>query len=445
MRWLALSKMALGLTLATLAALAVVGINEAGYLRSGNALEAVRTAQKVRTTLLRLLQNILDAETGQRGYLLTGEPSYREPYDTAVAQVDGRLAELRQLYAGQQEDMRRLEILTRHVARKMAEMDTSVRLRRSGDEQAWKFVMTTDVGREEMVAIRTQTEMLIDASNEAMRLGQMQIENALRFGRLGILAIVVTAWLAFWLYLRQSHALRRIGERQQKALQLERNALELQVQERTANLKELATHLQEVRETERGYLARELHDELGSLLTAAKLDVARLKSRLADAPDAIQRLQHLTELLNSGIALKRRIIEDLRPSSLSNLGLVASLEILGREFADQSGLQVEMRLEPIDTDESRKLTIYRMVQESLTNIGKYAKATEVTIVMRNHQNHVTVEVADNGNGFDTFHVRASTHGLAGMRHRVEAARGELEVQSEPGNGTRLVAVLPLAG
>ena len=147
MRWLALSKMALGLTLATLAALAVVGINEAGSLRSGNALEAVRTAQKVRTTLLRLLQNILDAETGQRGYLLTGEPSYREPYDTAVAQVDGRLAELRQLYAGQQEDMRRLEILTRHVARKMAEMDTSVRLRRSGDEQAWKFVMTTDVGR----------------------------------------------------------------------------------------------------------------------------------------------------------------------------------------------------------------------------------------------------------------------------------------------------------
>jgi len=130
---------------------------------------------------------------------------------------------------------------------------------------------------------------------------------------------------------------------------------------------------------------------------------------------------------------------------LSNLGLVASLEILGREFADQSGLQVEMRLEPIETDESRKLTIYRMVQESLTNIGKYAKATEVTIVMRNHQNHVTVEVADNGNGFDTFHVRASTHGLAGMRHRVEAARGELEVQSEPGNGTRLVAVLPLAG
>lgn len=443
MRWIAFSKMALGLTLATLAAVAVVGINEVGYLRSGQALETVRSAQKVRTTLLRLMQNVLDAETGQRGYLLTGEASYREPYDTAVTQVGGRLEELRRLYADRPDDARRFEVLTHHVARKLAEMETSVRLRRDGDEQAWKFVMTTDIGREEMTAIRGQTELLIGLSNEALRQGQTQIEKALRFGRLGIVAIVATAWVAFWLYLRQTHAMRSIGERQQEILQGERNALETQVQERTANLKELATHLQEVRETERGYLARELHDELGSLLTAAKLDVARLKSRLADAPDAMQRLQHLTELLNSGIALKRRIIEDLRPSSLSNLGLVASLEILGREFADQSGLQVEMVLEPVDTDESRQLTIYRMVQESLTNIGKYAKATEVTVTMMNQGSHATIEVADNGCGFDTLHVRASTHGLAGMRHRVEAAQGELVVESTPGSGTRLTATLPL--
>ncbi|MDZ4326625.1 MAG: sensor histidine kinase [Pseudomonas sp.] len=215
------------------------------------------------------------------------------------------------------------------------------------------------------------------------------------------------------------------------------------MRERTASLAELATHLQDVRETERGYLARELHDELGSLLTAAKLDVARLKSRLADAPDAIQRLQHLTELLNSGIALKRRIIEDLRPSSLSNLGLVASLEILGREFGERSGLAIEMALEPVTMDESRQLTIYRMVQESLTNIGKYAEASEATIVLKNYANHVIVEVADNGKGFDAQRMRPSTHGLAGMRHRVEAARGKLTVTSAPGKGTRLTAMLPV--
>ena len=150
----------------------------------------------------------------------------------------------------------------------------------------------------------------------------------------------------------------------------------------------------------------------------------------------------MIELLNSGIALKRRIIEDLRPSSLFNLGLVASLEILAREFADRSGMQVEMLLEPVTLDESRQLTIYRMVQESLTNIGKYAEASEATIVLKNHSNHVVVEISDNGRGFDTQRVRPSTHGLAGMRHRVEAAGGKLTIASTVGQGTQVSATVP---
>lgn len=443
MRWLAFPKMALSLTLALLAAVMLVGINEAGFRQSTRALEEVGQTQRMRVALNLLLQNVVDAETGQRGYLLTGEAHYREPYDNAIRQVDGQLHLLRALYADRPDDSAKLAVLSTHVARKLAEMDMSVRLRQNGNDDAWKFVITTDVGREEMEAIRAQASALVNSNDAAMALGQVQIARSLQLARVGIAIVALAALIAFYLYLRQSHALRSAGERQQEALQRERNALETEVQERTASLAELATHLQEVRETERGYLARELHDELGSLLTAAKLDVARLKSRLADTPDAIQRLQHLTELLNSGIALKRRIIEDLRPSSLSNLGLVASLEILGREFADRSGLQIEMSLEPSVLDEARQLTIYRMVQESLTNIGKYAEATEATIVMKNYGNHVIVEVTDNGQGFDTQRARPATHGLAGMRHRVEAAQGKLTVASTPGNGTRLTAMLPV--
>ena len=95
-------------------------------------------------------------------------------------------------------------------------------------------------------------------------------------------------------------------------------------------------------------------------------------------------------------------------------------------------------------DESRQLTIYRMVQESLTNIGKYAEATEATISMKDHDSHVLVEVLDNGKGFDAQKMRPSTHGLAGMRHRVEAAHGKLTVASTPGHGTRITAMLPVA-
>jgi len=443
MHWLAPPKMAVSLLLAALAALALVGINEAGYRQSTRALADIDEAQQVRGTLNQLLQNMLDAETGQRGYLLTGEASYRKPYDDAVKQVDGHLGTLRRLYAERPAELARLTELSKHVLRKIAEMDMSVRLRQDGKEDAWKFVITTDVGKEEMEAIRAAAGDLVKLSNGTLQQSQAQVLQSLKLARIGTSIVALAALLAFFLYLRQTHVLRSIGERQQLALQRERNALEDEVRERTASLAELATHLQDVRETERGFLARELHDELGSLLTAAKLDVARLKSRLADAPDAIQRLQHLTELLNSGIALKRRIIEDLRPSSLSNLGLVASLEILGREFGERSGLQVEMVLEPVTMDESHQLTIYRMVQESLTNIGKYAEATEATIVLKNYDNHVVVEVADNGKGFDTQRVRPSTHGLAGMRHRVEAARGRLTVSSAPGKGTRLSAMLPI--
>ena len=444
MRWLAFPKMALSLLLAALAALALVGINEAGYRQSSIALAEIDAAQKVRSVLNQLLQNILDAETGQRGYLLTGEAAYRQPYDNAIQQIDGNLASLREQYAGRPAETAQLAELSKHVLRKVSEMDMSVRLRSDGKEDAWKFVITTDVGREEMDSIREKARGLVELSNKTLHDSQTQVMLSLRLARFGTSIVALAALFAFFLYLRQTHVLRSIGERQQETLQRERNALEDEVRERTASLAELATHLQDVRETERGFLARELHDELGSLLTAAKLDVARLKSRLADAPDAIQRLQHLTELLNSGIALKRRIIEDLRPSSLANLGLVASLEILGREFGERSGIRVDMQLEPVSTDESRQLTIYRMVQESLTNIGKYAEATEATIAMKNHDTHVVVEVLDNGKGFDAQKMRPSTHGLAGMRHRVEAARGKLTVTSTPGHGTRIAAMLPVA-
>ncbi|VTY35068.1 Sensor histidine kinase LiaS [Xylophilus ampelinus] len=442
MRRLLFSKLVWSLGLALLATLVLLGINEAGYRQSSKALAEISQAQEARFAVNALLQDVLDAETGQRGYLLTGEARYREPYDSAIKDIGIHLARLRLLYANRPAEQVQLAKLTDHLSRKLAEMDMSLRLTRDGNTDASRFVLTTDVGREEMNRIREQAAALAALSDQSLKAGQEQIARALALARGGIGLIALAGLLAFFLYLRQTHALQSAGERQQLALQRERNTLEAEVRERTASLAELATHLQEVRETERGFLARELHDELGALLTAAKLDVARLKSRLADSPEATQRLQHLTELLNSGIALKRRIIEDLRPSSLSNLGLVASLEILGREFADRSGIEVEMVLEPVVIDEARQLTVYRMIQEGLTNIGKYAEATEATIVLKNYDNHLIVEVTDNGRGFDAQHTRPSTHGLAGMRHRVEAAGGKLTVNSAPGEGTRLQAMLP---
>mgnify|MGYP001627237525 CR=1 FL=1 len=433
----------ISLVLAVLAALVLIGINETGYHQSGRALERIEEYTRTRTAVNRLLQNVLDAETGTRGFLLTGDPRYLEPYNVAVAEISQNLEAMRANYPPESPDAATLAQLARNVQRKLAEMDLSVRMRKQGNEEAWKFVLMTDVGKEHMDAIRAQAGRLTDSATAGMVLAQEQVQQSLRLGRLGIALVAAAALLAFALYLRQTTRLKLADEQQQAALQQERDLLETQVRDRTASLAQLATHLQQVREEERGHLARELHDELGALLTAAKLDVARLKSKLgAPAPEIVQRLQHLTETLNSGIALKRRIIEDLRPSSLANLGLVAALEILAREFSERSGMEVASSLEPVELPEPAQLTVYRIVQESLTNVGKYAEARQVDISLRDYSNHVEVEVRDDGRGFDTARVKPSTHGLAGMRHRVEAAGGRLTVQSRPGQGTRVLASLP---
>ncbi|ROZ72200.1 histidine kinase [Ramlibacter sp. WS9] len=435
--------MGISLALALLAACILIAINETGFAQSSRALNDIAEASRTRASLNRVLQNILDAETGQRGYLLTGDPRYLDPYNTAVAEVGQQLDALRLIYTPSADDFATLAQLSRNVQRKLAEMDLSVRLRKQGNDDAWKFVLMTDVGKEHMDAIREEAVKLINSSSHRMEVSQVQVHRSLMLSRIGIATVTMAGLLAFYLYLRQTTALKLAGEQQQKVLQQERDLLERQVRERTATLAELATHLQNVREEERGHLARELHDELGALLTAAKLDVARLKSRLSTQPPEIgQRLQHLTDSLNSGIALKRRIIEDLRPSSLSNLGLTASLEILAREFSERSGIEITTGLEQVDLDESRQLTVYRLVQESLTNVSKYAEASQVEVSVRDYDNHVEVDIRDNGKGFDVGNVRPSTHGLAGMRHRVEAAGGRLMVNSTPGSGTRISAVMP---
>jgi signal transduction histidine kinase len=442
--WLQKSRtMAVSLPFALLAALVLIGINEAGHMRSQEAVVAMNEGQQTRNAVNRLLQSMLDAETGQRGYLLTGNETYLEPYDKAVVTVQANLDELRNRYLKSPDDLQQFANLSREVSRKLAEMELSLRLRRQGNEDAWKLILHTDVGKEHMQSIRKQAHALIDRSAQTVEDSRHQIVQSLMLSRIGIATVTAIGLLAFYMYLRQARTLQQMNQREQEVLERERERLEGLVRERTASLSELASHLQQVREDERGFLARELHDELGALLTSAKLDVARLKSKIDhQAPDIAERLKHLNETLNSGIALKRRIIEDLRPSSLSNLGLTAALEILTREHAEGAGIEVETNLEAVELTEATQLTVYRLVQEALTNISKYAKAKKVLVTVHGYPTHVAVQVRDDGAGFDPAGVGPTSHGLAGMRHRVEAAGGRLTITSSADSGTLISAVLP---
>lgn len=428
--------------LAALTALAMFSISEISYREAVTSLDELSLRLAGQLHIQTLWRSLTDAETGQRGYLLTGRTEYLQPYNAALQQVDASLQALDRHYAADPLARPVLAEVKRLSEQKLSELATGISLHNEGKESAWRELLMTNIGQEKMDGIRSASKRLLDIESGKLDAGRRGVYQTLMLNRIGVMAMTALSLLALFMYLRQTHALEAQRAEQQRALQAERDFLETEVDRRTEQLTELARHLQTAREDERNRLARDLHDELGALLTAAKLDVARLKSRLGLlTPEATDRLTHLNETLNSGIALKRRIIEDLRPSSLSNLGLVAALEILTREFSERSGVEVRCQFVPVRLKPSAELMVYRLVQEALTNIAKYASATRVDVTLGMRGGRVEVSVHDNGVGFDP-RTRSAGHGLLGMRYRVESEGGRMVLVSAPGKGTKLDARLP---
>ena len=430
---------------ALLLGLAVMLTNEIGHQRALTVIANREALLDARVEVSLLMREVIAAESGQRGYLLTARPEYKEPYTRAAAQVQAQLAKLAQIYSAwpdRSADVKKLDELARQ---RMSELDTTVSMFEGAHTEGWRDVMLTDIGRETMVAIEGQARNMARVETTRIDESRELLTETLLFSRIGIAALVVLSLAALLLYARQAR--RFDDERLERAAQLrfERDRLEVEVERRTRDITQIANHLQTAREDERSNLARELHDELGGLLTAAKLDVARMRSRLAAAPpEVLERMMHLVKTLDEGIALKRRIIEDLRPSSLNNLGLKAALEILCVEFAERSELVVETEIEELPLDDAGKLTVYRLVQEALTNVAKYARAATVHVCVRARGAWAEVDVRDDGVGFDPSAARVAAHGLAGMRFRVQSGQGELRIKSKPGQGTTIQARLPLA-
>jgi signal transduction histidine kinase len=433
----------LALPMAAVVAVAMVFISEGSYWRAKDSMDELGRLGTARTAIQNLHRNMVDAESGQRGFLITRRPEYLAPYRDASEEIRETMRVLNLHFKEQpakNETMKRLDDL---VQSKLSEMETTIGLADEGKDEQWREIFSTGIGREKMDQIRAVSSQLLADETNKVTIARAGIYDTLLLNRFGIGAMTLLSLLALYLVLRQTVALDRQREDHAHAVQAERDHLEREVRRRTAQLIELARHLQTAREDERHRLARELHDELGALLTAAKLDAARLRSRIAAlAPEAVERLNHLSETLNSGIALKRRIIEDLRPSALSNLGLVAALDILTREFSERSGIAIDKQLDAVPLSPAAELTVYRLVQEALTNITKYAKAKHVTVQLGAQQGRVKVSVQDDGMGFDPSSTGASSHGLFGMRYRVEAEGGELLIESAPGAGTQIGATLP---
>jgi PAS domain S-box-containing protein len=211
-------------------------------------------------------------------------------------------------------------------------------------------------------------------------------------------------------------------------------------------LRDLTARLQLVREEERTYIAREVHDELGQALTGLKIDLAWLKSRMADRPALVERVQSIIVRIDGAMDTVRRIATDLRPSVLDDLGLVAAVEWQAQEFERSTGItaQLEVQAAHPELEDIRATTVFRILQETLTNVARHACATRVTIALRVTAELLTLEVRDDGCGISEAELASPRSlGLVGIRERAIACGGELVIGGVRGGGTTVSLSIPL--
>ena len=212
-------------------------------------------------------------------------------------------------------------------------------------------------------------------------------------------------------------------------------------------LRDLTAYLQTAREEERTRIAREIHDELGQTLTALKFDLSWLTKRLPrDNPDLAERAAVMSGLIDETIHTVRRVATELRPGLLDDLGLAAALEWQAQEFAERTGIACELRLGDEDVAIERNLAtaVFRIFQETLTNIARHAAASKVQVEMERTAGELLLVVQDDGLGI--AEEQAADHkslGLMGMRERARALGGEVAFYGTPGEGTTVILRMPL--
>jgi signal transduction histidine kinase len=212
-------------------------------------------------------------------------------------------------------------------------------------------------------------------------------------------------------------------------------------------LRNLAGYLEAARERERTYIAREIHDEFGQALTALKMDLAWLAKRLPADQDRLRtKVGSMSDLVDSSIHMVRRIATDLRPGVLDHLGLVASIEWQAQEFAKRAGFDCQLLLTDKDLtlDEDLLTTVFRIFQETLTNVVRHAGATRVRVVLREDADELVLIVQDNGKGMTESQItRSKSLGLIGMQERARSWGGRVIFQATPGRGTTVTVRVPM--
>lgn len=247
--------------------------------------------------------------------------------------------------------------------------------------------------------------------------------------------------------------MRRVAENKGMNEQKEAQDTQEDLRKSRERLRALAAHLQSVREEERIQIARELHDDLGQVLTALKMDIALLKKGLLQPSTMMPRRKLMREITSMGRLVDRtilavhRITAELRPTVLNHLNLKDALEWQTQEFRSQSGIACEFHsnVSNIELDRKNTTALFRIFQETLTNVANHANASRVKISLEEKDGTLTMEVSDNGKGITEAEISdAKSFGLMGIKERALLLGGEVEVNGAPGLGTTLTLRVSLS-
>jgi signal transduction histidine kinase len=442
-------KVVIPLVLGIIASLAIAVYAELGYRRLESANQQMSMALEMQSTLHQTLALIIDAETGERGFLLTGKDEYLEPYKAAVPRIEGEFNSLGELLVanGTPSERDHAGRLNNLVGKKLLELEGVIALYNKDGAESALALMNTGIGRRTMDEIRSEVDGMSTTQRKQLDEATSRWTRDIEFARVGMMtvtALTVALLLVVWILARRDAHQREVTRL--AALQ-ENQRLETLVEERTASLSELSNHLQVVREEEKSKLARDIHDELGGILVSAKMDMAWVGTRLRgrDA-EASAKLDRAMQALDDGVQIKRRIIEELRPTLLDNLGLSAALDWQIHEICDRATLKCTIATPADDSAIPTPVSIalYRIVQEALTNIVKYARAKNVNVDLGLTTDSLTLLIEDDGIGIpDDAQNNLLSHGISGMRQRVRALHGDFSIARRIEGGTLIEVNIPI--
>lgn len=396
------------------------------------------------------LQNALARSVGaQRTFLLTGDPRYLETYNRVVTEIEPRLEILSQAYASTDASLGSVRDLQVLIGKRLADLSMIMTIQKTQGVPAAIALVKTSVGADTGAIIADNLDRLRDREGVEHREAAVHWQSSLALSRwitlLGtIINMLLVAVATRLVYLDMRRRATLNAELRDQKLKLEH-----EVEERTRELVELSTHLQNVSEREKASLARELHDELGGLLVGARMDISWAEQHLTkDNADLKSRLNRVQQNLAAGVDLKRRIIEELRPTLLDNVGLFAALRWQMKETCGSAGLQC---IESYPDEEPRfkseaSIALFRIAQEAFSNILKHSRARTADISLDMDDETLLMRIADDGIGLPADRFTAiGSHGLASMRHRVRALGGRLDVRKPASGGTMLIVQVPIAG